>query len=324
VFNLAAGVVTGGQVDFSDNGRLDGNSANTTWPASPISINSGGSYTVSVTNGRGTLSFTPAGTGSTPVGAAIYVVSSTEVLILGTDNQTTNSAFAGEMMKQSGTLSGNPLSGAYIGYQSGLGNTAGTSRTTLLLLNALGNGISGNQLRNDGSSFQSKSIGTGITYSVTAAGRMTVSGGGGAGPIFYLVNPNQAFALGAGTSVDTGFFQSQTGTSASGTYAFGVIDPQDLNVGDESGVATFTPATTSISGISDNNSSGSQNLGSPFGPQSYSIDSTGLVSTPSGCTISATSTTCQTLIYVISPTKAVVMDIGSTNNTNTRIEVADQ
>jgi hypothetical protein len=103
-----------------------------------------------------------------------------------------------------------------------------------------------------------------------------------------------------------------------------VIDPQDLNVGDESGVATFTPATTSISGISDRNSSGSQNLGSPFGPLSYSIDSTGLVSIPSGCTILATSTTCQTLIYVISPTKAVVMDIGSTNNTNTRIEVADQ
>jgi hypothetical protein len=326
VFNFSSGSVTGGEVDFNNNGQLDGSSANTNWPASPVGINSGGTYTISNTNGRGTVSFTPAATGATVVNAVIYVVSSTEVLVLSSDAQTSNSAFAGELLKQSGTLSGNPLSGSYVGYQSGLGNTAGTSRTTLLLLTASGTGISGNQLRNDGSSFQSKSIGTGITYSVTAAGRMTVAGGGGggAGPIFYLVNPNQAFALGAGTSVDTGFFQSQTGTSASGTYAFGVTDPQELNVGDESGVATFTPATTSISGISDSNSSGSQKLGSPFGPQSYSIDSTGLVSTPSGCTILATSTTCQTLIYVISPTKAVVMDIGSTNNTNTRIEVADQ
>jgi hypothetical protein len=318
-----SGGVTGGSEDFNQNGPLDGSSLNTNWPTSPISINSvGSSYSVA-SNGRGTLAVAVVGTTGI-FHSVLYVVSSSEALFMTSDAQTTSTISAGEALKQSGTLSGNPLSGAYVGYQSGLGNTAGTSRTTLLLLNASGINITGNQLRNDGSSFQSKSIGTGITYAVTAAGRMTVSGGGGAGPIFYLVNPNQAFALGAGTSVDTGFFQSQTGTSASGTYAFGVIDPQDLNVGDESGVATFTPATTSISGISDNNSSGSQNLGSPFGPQSYSIDSTGLVSTPSGCTILATSTTCQTLIYVISPTKAVVMDIGSTNNTNTRIEVADQ
>jgi hypothetical protein len=329
VLNLSAGSVTGGEVDFNDKGQLDGSSLNSNWPTSPIGISGGGTYTVSSTNGRGTLSFTPAATGATAVNAVIYVVSPTDVLVLSSDPQTgvnNNNPFGGELLKQSGTLSGNPLSGVYIGYQSGLGNTAGTSRTTLLFLTASGSSITGNQWRNDGSSFQFKSIGTGITYSVTAAGRMTVAGGGGggAGPIFYLVNPNQAFALGAGTSVDTGFFQSQTGTSASGTYAFGVTDPQELNVGDESGVATFTPATTSISGISDNNSSGSQKLGSPFGPQSYSIDSTGLVSTPSGCAILANSTTCQTLIYVISPKKAVVIDIGSTNNTNTRIEVADQ
>ncbi len=325
-FNGGGGI-TGGSEDFNQNGTIDGNAANTNWPASPISITSvGSSYTVA-SNGRGTLTVAIIGT-TAIFKEVLYVVSSSETLFMTSDAQTlaNHNITAGEALLQSGTLSGNPLSGAYIGYQSGL-NTTGTtpvSRTTLLLLNASGINITGNQLRNDGGSFQSKSIGTGITYSVTSSGRMTVSGGGGTGPIFYLVSPNQAFALNGNNTVDTGFFQSQTGTSASGTYAFGVIDPQDASVGTESGVATFTSATTSISGISDGNSNGSQSLANPFGPQSYSIDSTGLVSTPSGCTISATSTTCQTLIYVISPTKAVVMDIGSTNNTNTRIEVADQ
>jgi hypothetical protein len=325
-FNGSGGV-TGGSEDFNQNGTLDGTAPPTNWPTSPISITSvGSSYTVA-SNGRGTLTVAIIGT-TAIFKEVLYVVSSSETLFMTSDAQTlaNHNITAGEALLQSGTLSGNPLSGAYIGYQSGL-NTTGTtpvSRTTLLLLNASGINITGNQWRNDGSSFQFKSIGTGITYSVTSSGRMTVSGGGGTGPIFYLVSPNQAFALNGNNTVDTGFFQSQTGTSASGTYAFGVIDPQDLNVGDESGVATFTSATTSISGISDGNSNGSQSLANPFGPQSYSIDSTGLVSTPSGCTILATSTTCQTLIYVISPTKAVVMDIGSTNNTNTRIEVADQ
>jgi hypothetical protein len=261
--------------------------------------------------------------------SVLYVVSSSEALFMTSDPQTTNTIVAGEALKQSGTpFTTNPLSGAYIGYQSGVVTTTtpATSRTTLLLLTASGTGITGTQLRNDGGSFQSKSIGTGITYSVASSGRLTVSGGGGTGPIFYLVSPNQAFILNGNTTVDTGFVQSQTGgpftnSSASGTYAFATVDPQDLNVSDESGVATF--ASPNVSGTSDSNSNGSQNLNKPFGPQGYSVDSTGLGIIPSGCTISATSTTCQTVFYVISPTKAVVMDTDPTN-TNPKIQVADK
>jgi hypothetical protein len=323
-FNGSGGI-TGGVEDFNGNGTLDGSSSNLNWPGSPIIINSGGTYTVSSSNGRGTLAVTVVGATGT-FHSVLYVVSSSEALFMSSDAQTTGTISAGEALKQSGTLSGNPLSGAYIGYQSGLGGTAGTSRTTLLLITASGSGISGTQLRNDGGSFQSKSIGTGITYSVASSGRMTVSGGGGTGPIFYLVSPNQVFVLGGGNSVDTGVFQSQTGgpftnSSASGTYAFATVDPQDLNVSDESGVATF--ASPNVSGTSDSNSNGSQNLNKPFGPQGYSVDSTGLGIIPSGCTISATSTTCQTVFYVISPTKAVVMDTDPTN-TNPKIQVADK
>ena len=326
VFNFSSGSVTGGEVDFNNNGQLDGSSANTNWPASPVGINSGGTYTISNTNGRGTVSFTPAATGATVVNAVIYVVSSTEVLLLSSDPQASNSAFTGELLKQSGTLSGTPLSGAYVGYQSGLSSTAGASRTTLLLLTASGNSITGNQLRNDAGSFQSKAIGSGITYSVTAQGRVIIpSSPGNNPPMFYLVNANQAFFLNQGTSVETGFFQSQTGgpfstTSATGTYAFGTIDPQDPNVGNESGVAAF--ASPNINGTSDKNNNGSQAVASPFS-STYSVDSTGLGVVPSGCSTTVVPTTCQTVFYMISPTKALVMDVDP-SSTNPRIQPADK
>jgi len=306
--------------DFNQNGQLDGSSSNTTWPATPISI-TGGVYSISA-NGRGTFTFTPPGTGSTAVHAVIYVVSSSDILILGSDPQASNALFAGEALLQSGTpFAANPLSGAYIGYQSGLGSTAGTSRVALLLLNASGTGITGNQLRNDGGSFQSKSL-TGITYSVAPSGRMTIPAGGSNNnpPIFYLVSSSQAFFLGGGggTTVDTGFFQSQTATAGSGTYAFGTVDPQDASLSDNSGVASF--ASPNISVTEDDNSNGSQNAGQTQS-FTFSVDSTGLGGIPSGCTISSTSTTCSTVFYVISPTKAVVMDTGTTQP---KAQVADQ
>jgi len=248
---------------------------------------------------------------------------------LSSDPQASNSAFTGELLKQSGTLSGRPLYGAYVGYQSGLSSTAGASRTTLLLLTASGNSITGNQLRNDAGTFQSKAIGSGITYSATAQGRVVIPASPGNNPpMFYLVNANQAFFLNQGTSVESGFFQSQTGgpftnTSASGAYAFGEIDPQVANSSDNLGVATFTPATTTISVIDDQNGSGGQTLDQTQS-FTYSIDSTGLGMIPSSgssCTISATSTTCQTVFYVISPTKAVIMD---TQSSNPKIQLGDK
>jgi hypothetical protein len=327
VFNLSAGSVTGGEVDFNTNGQLDGNSANTNWPASPVSIATGGTYTVSSTNGRGTLVFTPNATGATAVNAVIYVVSSSEVLVLNSDNQKNNSPFAGEMLHQSGTpFSANPLSGNYVGYDSGIPSTSGAGRGDLILLGPFTSGSStliGSQVRNDSGTFSSGSISG--TYTVASTGRVTITGGGTHTPILYLVSSSQAFFLNGNGGVDSGFFQSQSGspftnTSASGTYAFGTIDPEGSSVSDNSGVAMFTPATTMVNVTEDDNSNGSQNLGKT-NSSTYSVDSTGLVHLPTGCTFTATSTTCQTLIYIISPTKAVVLDVGSSSP---KIQVADQ
>jgi len=145
-------------------------------------------------------------------------------------------------------------------------------------------------------------------------------------PMFYLVNANQAFFLNQGSSVESGFFQSQTGSpfsnsSASGTYAFGEIDPQVANSSDNLGVASF--ASPNINVTDDQNGSGGQNLGQSQS-FTYSIDSTGLGTIPSSgssCTISASSTTCQTIIFIISPTKAVIMD---TQSSNPKIQLGDK
>jgi hypothetical protein len=315
------GTLTAGNVDFSQNGFLDGNSAvGGSWPLTGASL-SAGSYSIAA-SGRGTFAFTPGGGSS--VHTIIYVVSSSEFLILDNDDQTQNSVFAGSGLLQStASFTANPLSGNYVGYQSGLGSTSGTSRVTLFLLDASGTGISGTQLRNDGGSFQLQSL-SGITYTVAASGRMTITAGGGSNnPLFYVVSPSQVFFLSSDTGVDTGFFQSQSGSpftnaSASGTYAFGTVDPQDSNVSMNSGVALF--ATPNVTVTEDDNSNGSQNSDQTQSI-TYSVDSTGLGHLPSGCTVSSNSTTCSTVFYVISPTKAVVMDTGSSN---AKAQIADQ
>lgn len=309
------GGVTGGSEDFNQNGILDGSAANTTWPANPISIDNNGNYSIS-NNGRGTLSITFAG-GPSPSHSVLYVVSSSEALLMTSDPQTAGTIIAGEAFQQStGGFSGTSLSGSYVGYSSALGSTAGTTAVDLFLLNASNGNITGTSSQEDGNNFSSSSITA--TYTVAPKGRTVTAPTGGHPLLLYLVNSTRAFFLGSNGRVESGLVESQTGSSASGTYAFGTPDPQDKSASDDSGVAVF--ASPNLSVTEDDNSNGSQ---TPGGMHSftYSIDSTGLGQVPSGCTISATSTTCQAIFYVISPTKAVIMDAGSTTP---KVQVADR
>jgi len=323
VFNLSSGSVTGGEIDFNGNGELDGNASLVDWPSSPISIDSGGTYTVSSTTGRGTLSFTPNTTGASAVGNIIYVVSSTEVLAMCSDPQTSNNLFAGELMKQSGTpFAATPLSGTYIGYASGLG------RSDIILLGPLTSGsgtLTGTRLRNDGGTFSSAAAGG--TYSASQTGRMTITvSGSHHQPVLYLVSSSQAFYLNGNAGVDAGFFQLQSGSSFSnssviGTYAYGTIDPE-ASGGNQSGVAVFA-SPDNVTATQDENNNGTLTLAGS-NSLNYSVDSTGLGMIPSSgssCTVSASSTTCQTLFYIISPSQAVVMD---TQTSNPKLQIADK
>ena len=307
-----SGAISGGSEDVNVNGTLDGNAANTTWPASPIAI-TGGTYSIS-SNGRGTLAVTNAGgTGNN----VLYLVSSSEALFMSSDPQTSN-IVAGQALQQSGTpFAANPLSGTYVGYDSGLGGT-GAGRVDIYLLGPLtagNNSLSYRLLRNDGGTFSSTPLSG--TYSVSSTGRMIVSDGAHA-PVLYLVSTSQAFFLRSNGSVDSGFFESQSGSpfsnsSATGTFAFGAVDPENLNGADVSGVATFTPATGSMSNTFDGNQSGGTPGLDHIQSLTYSIDSTGLGMFPSGCSISVAPPTCNQIFYVVSPTKAVLINTQSSN-----------
>jgi len=311
-----SGGVTGGTEDVNQNGILDGNSALTTWPVtSPININSvASSYNIS-SNGRGTLTLALVGF-SGAAHSVLYVVSATEAFFMSSDPQTTSSIFAGQAFQQSGgPHSGTSLSGNYVGYNSALGSTAGTSRATIFLVNVANPNITGTSIQNDGGTISSGAITA--TYTVASNGRVLVTGGNHP-PLLYLVNPNEVFFLDSGGRPQFGFVESQTSTSASGTFAYGRIDPQTTGLSDQSGVATLTSG--SETGTTDINSRGSLSPNQTFS-FTYSIDSAGLGHIPSGCTIG---TTCQSVFVVISPTKAVSTDVTPPTANNPSITVADQ
>jgi hypothetical protein len=321
-----SGGVSGGSEDFNANGVIDGNSANTTWPATPIPIDSGtNGYSVSA-NGRTTLALSFAG-GSSSANNILYLISSSEVFFMNADPQTTGTINAGTALLQSGApFAANPLSGSYIGYDSGMGltnggATPGGGRTDLFLLGPLtagNNALAGVQYRNNGGTFSSGGF-AGSTYSVSPIGRSITAGGGGHAPLLYLVSTSHAFYLQNNLSVDDGFFELQSGapfsdSSANGTFAIGYIDPEMPSISAVSGVAVFTPGSSSdsVSAILDGNISGTQTVDQAESGN-YSIDTTGLGLQPPGCSISVTPITCTSALYIISPTKLVDMDLTGTN-----------
>ena len=326
-----SGTISSGSEDINQNGTLDGSAANTAYPAtSPITFGAGSAYTMT-SNGHGTMTIAILlnGVAAASSHAFLYGISSSHAFFMSSDAQTATQITGGEALKQSGTpFATNPLSGTYVGYDTGIGKGgAGTDRTDLYLIGPQTSGSSAlnfTQYRNDGGVFASGAQAG--TYSTSSAGRMLVAGGGGGEPVLYLASTTQAFLLAGNGSVDTGFVQSQSGATAGGTYAFGVIDPDEGNIGGNSGVVTLTSG--SITGTSDNNSSG----GGPQGNQpitaTYSVDANGLGHIPSGCAVTSNSTTCQLIFLVVSPTRAILTELlhsdGVTAQTSPAIMPADQ
>jgi len=333
-----------GELDINTNGQLEGSNSITAWPATAGISFTNGSYTITNTTGRGTFSFTPAGN-SSAVHMLVYVVSATDVLVLNSDDQTQSSLFAGEALQQSGTFTNAALSGTSIFYNTSFSQNSppsnpSTSSTLLATITIPSSGnfnFFGYQI--DQGSISCAGNGTAPsctsepgTYTVDSTGRVLLgSGGGSHPPVFYMVSANEAFVLGSSPGVESGMLLAQSSTAApSGTFALGSIDLADANVDANSGVATFSGTPLGLSITSDDNSAGSLSPDGALGPYTVAVDSTGLGTVPSGCTI-ATSTgtsTCKLIFYVVSPTRAVLMGITGENSgtvhTNPNIIIADQ
>ncbi|HET6931490.1 MAG TPA: putative Ig domain-containing protein [Candidatus Acidoferrum sp.] len=304
----SGGTVTGGVVDFNHGDGsaafIDGTTGVANFPASPVSI-TGGSYSINGTTGRGILQFDPGSGNST--GAVIYAVSSTDVLIMGSDASASNTVYAGEMLQQSASSP----SGTYVGGTSRIGSTSGDTRAQLIRATLSGGNITSLTIyQNDSGTTTVQSASSAGTYTFdSTTGRIVLSvTGSNHNSVLYGVNANEAFELNASPGVESGFLQSQTSTSApNGNYVFGTTDPATTNVGEQDGFATFSSGNVNVT--QDQNTLNQQQAGKTQSPQTFSVDGTGFASVPSGCA-PATSGSCQFVFYVISSTSAVGIDFG--------------
>ena len=327
------GSVTG-EFDFNQNGQLDASNTLTAWPATAGSGFTGGTYAITGATGRGTVTFTPTGD-SNPVHEVIYVVSASDVLLLDNDDQTSNSLFAGEALQQTGPFSATSLSGESVLYNTSIqinGGSPNTSSTQIAQLTSSSGTLSfsGWQVNGGAIAPQSKS---GIAFTVGSDGRVVLTSGAGSNPpVFYLVGTNKAFFLGSSNGIETGVIEPQSSTSApSGTFAFGTLEIDSITSAND-GVAVFSGTPLAVSGTTDNNGSGGgQQANQTFSSQGVSVDSTGLGSISGGsgaCTIGVTSASgCQLIFYVISPTRAVLMNLLNGQgvvSSNPTLQIADQ
>lgn len=345
------GSVTGGEADSNDDGTLDKQCGSPTdWTATAacysISNGTGGGYSIAA-NGRGSVTFTAsAGGSSQALNYEVYVVSSTDFLLLSTADQTGNgnSLQGGEALQQSGSFSKSSLNGNGVFYQSGfdcssgtntnctinISNPNGTAGSNTIIARFTGNGSgggSGTFYASSSGSIQTGSL-SGAIYSVDSNGRTLVTipaATTGCNThctlLMYLVGTNHAWELGDDQGVGVGGLEPQSATSASGTYAFGGINPAIPNGGLSEGVATFTAgAPGTVSGTNDNNDpqNGLQ-PGQPIGAD-FTVDGTGFGEIPnSGTSCTPTSGNCQFMFYVVSSTRAIGMSGG-----NGGIQPADQ
>ena len=286
--------------------------------STPIVVTSG-TYSVA-SNGRGTLSFSvPNGSGGTnTVDMVFYVVAANKLFMISADvasGSNGNDLLSGKVLQQTvanGSFTNATLHGISVLHLDGLDSSSSGSPTTyfpdialaLISFDGAGN-ISATEDENDGGTVTSNPISA--TYSVASNGRVTVTGGNHP-PFFYLLGSNQGFAMNFSGEVQTGYFEPQTAASFSlasldGTYALGVLAPLTSN-GSDSTAEVSSTGTGSISGTQDQNSQGTLSPDNSLSA-TYTVGSNGRAVLGGGASGS--------VIYIISATKALVLDLGSSN-----------
>jgi hypothetical protein len=235
-------------------------------PSSSVPI-TGGAYSVA-SSGRGTVTITTAQGTAT---YALYVVNSTELLVVGIDPFAPggNPLVSGTILQQSILSFSGPsvfevtgLDGSSAESQIGqfFGSPGATSGTFSLTSD-----------QNTGGALTSPA-GTG-GYSIVN-GRVTLSGSGfqNSLPVLYMVTPSEAFIIGTDTAVSSGFMTLQSGSpfssaSLSGTYAGGSLAPVDTGVSNVVSIAVagsnnliVTQDVSNASGLSQVQAAGTTSL----------------------------------------------------------------
>ena len=314
-----SGGISNGELDANENGDIN-KSGGLNYPASGLPFT--GNYTVP-SNGRGTMLFR---VGSQTVNMSLYVISASEVLFISLDLQSSDPPFVGSALEQSGgPFSISSMSGPSVLYVSGLCGSCGPGSTIASDLIAgiftVSNSGSYSFTGDESKAGAISSFNYAATVNVAPNGRVTALGGGQLPPLLYLVSPDKAFVMLVDGGVYAGFVEPQTGGpfsnhSANGVYVFGSITVTHQNITHESGVADFDGVGT-VTGSSDTALVGST-WSSPILKSDQTFTYKYLVS-PNGRLMMTNGP----LIYIISPTKQVVLNVDP-SDMYARIEPVEQ
>jgi large repetitive protein len=228
-----------------------------------------GIYSVSnAANGRGTITLT---VGTAVTNYSFYAVSPTQLLVMETDSIAgSNLLVSGSALQQSSSsFTDASLSGTSVLESTALNASSQTvGQVGLFATNGGGNStLTGEEVTN---SVGAPTSGSG-TYTVSANGRVTLSGSGIASPdpVLYLVSTNEAFIVGTDSDVTFGFMESQSGVTLSTPYIGGSIAPTQSAATDQVDFATntggnlaYTTEITNGTGLGQQSPSGTCSLGS--------------------------------------------------------------
>jgi large repetitive protein len=292
-----AGNLTAGELDLDSDGTGTNTGFTGTLTTDPANT---------TTFGRLNLSCTSCSAIGAAGHEAVYIVSANQALILTTDVEFSDGLMSGEMQSQSSTSFANAdLKGTAVFYLEDVGNTAGDARATLGLasFDGAGNLTVVSQDKNDSGVNTTKTNQTGLTYSVAANGRVTITGAnsplGG-----YLLSPTAAFLMETSGGTNAGFVEVQSGgpfsaASVSGNYIFGVAPPA-------------VPASVLASGVATSTGNGTLNItadqSGPLGlALAQALAASGLNIASNGVGTDSAGDA----VYMISPTKAVLISTSS-------------
>ncbi|MCU1317777.1 MAG: hypothetical protein JWN63_3099 [Candidatus Acidoferrum typicum] len=314
-----SGGISNGELDANENGDIN-KSGGLNYPASGLPFT--GNYTVP-SNGRGTMIFS---VGSQTVKMSLYVISASKVLFISLDLQSSDPPFVGSALEQSGgPFSISSMSGPNVLYVSGLCGSCGPGSTIASDLIAgiftVSNSGSYSFSGDESKAGAISSFNYAATINVAPNGRVTALGGSQLPPLLYLVSPNKAFVMLVDGGIYAGFVEPQTGGpfsnhSANGVYVFGSITVTHQNITHESGVADFDGVGT-VTGSSDTALVGST-WSSPILKSDQTFTYTYLVSSNGRLMM-----TNGPLIYIVSPTKQVVLNVDP-SDMYARIEPVEQ
>jgi hypothetical protein len=221
VTSSGGGTITAGNFDSDDSSTL----SNVPFTSGTYSVGS---------NGRGTLALV---TGTTTLHFALYMISSSDALIVSTDALSNSTPIdSGEALGSPSSFSNSSLNGPLV-----LHSTGGSSGVSLVLTSADGAGnLPAVNIRQNNVGIFRTTTGSG-TYAVAANGRVTLSGAGVGlhPPVLYLSGQNTGFLVGTGGTAESGMLEPQAAGTPSGAYFFGTEAPATRAVTQQSGVATL-------------------------------------------------------------------------------------